>query len=278
MINHNLTDLAWEYQFNEEALKVEELLNKGLEIDYSKSRLRLALENEILSWPVYKKWFFENNNYSCLNENIGPSDLVQLNEIYSKNSLKNSDLKLSSDQIFLTTWQDKNIILGLSTSHYTKSSDHIIFILCSNKILNAIVDQDYSAQEINSTWNEIQSQHHELCIEARKNFDAFVVLKIEKNETFLFKADEDLARENVNIESFKFSLKETNPFTAALLTEKIQDINLADLNLKILDYTTGSITLIKRGKIPVGFFVGLKTTAIKNEDHISLENLSFKIS
>lgn len=273
------SDYAWEYYFNEEALKVEELLSSGAAIDYGKSRLRMALERNILSWSSYKVWFQNHFDTPVLNDHLGPSDIISLCETFNKNKVFFiNTLDLSADQIAFQMWDDKIIILGLSLSEKIRQIPNSIFILCSPQIINLISDPHSSQSEINAAWTKIDSQHFDLCLEARKNFDAFIVLKIKNNQTELFKLDDDLSREKLDENIFKYSLKTANPFTNAIKLNQSQSFDLSELNMKILDYVSGTITSLKKGQNTVGFLLGLKTTAVNADDNLTLESISLRVS
>ncbi len=270
-----MPEYSWEYFFNEEALKVEEVLSAGVNVDYEKSRLRIAFEKNILSWFAYKQWFLTHYHVPALRDDLGPSDIINLNSIYSKNhSLFNQYNFFNEDLIPLQIWDNKPIILGLNYNEKIKQIPDALFILCSPKVLNQITDENYSLAAINTSLSEIDSNHDKYTELARKNFDAFVVLKIKDNKTEIFKMDEDLRKENINVQAFQYSLKETNAFSAALRSEQSQLLDLTSAPIKILDYTSAAITPLKRGKNVVGFLVGLKTSSMNTEDTIALELIS----
>jgi hypothetical protein len=270
-----MPEYSWEYFFNEEALKVEEILTQGADVDYEKSRLRIAFEKSILSWSSYKQWFLTQYHVPALRDDLGPSDVVNLNSIYSKNrSFFNQYNIFTNDLIPLQMWDNKPILLGLSYNENIKQIPNAIFILCSPKVLNQITDANYSKEAINTSWSEMDSNHDEYTELARKNFDAFVVLKIKDNQTEIFKMDEDLKKENIDVKAFQYSLKESNAFSIALKSEQSQTLDLSQALIKILDYTSAAITPLKRGNNIVGFLVGLKTSEMSAEDTIALERIS----
>ena len=272
-----IPEYSWEYFFNEEALKVEEILASGNEVDFEKSRLRIALEKNILKWPLYKQWFLNQFHVSALHDDIGPSDVIKLNHLHEKSkNFYNQYSFFHNDLIPLQMWDNKLIILGLNFDEKIKKIPNAIFILCPPQILNRITDSYLSDEALNSSWSEMDSNHDEYAEIARKNFDAFVILKIQDNQTFVFKMDEDLRKENVDLQAFQYSLKENNVFSAALKTEKSQLLDLTTTSIKILDYTSAAITPLKRGQNIVGFLVGLKTTDTSLEDTKALEKISIR--
>ena len=110
-----IPEYSWEYFFNEEALKVEEVLSTGVNVDYEKSRLRIAFEKNILSWFSYKQWFLTHYHVPALRDDLGPSDIINLNTLYSKNhNLFNQYTFFNADLITLQIWDNKPIILGLN--------------------------------------------------------------------------------------------------------------------------------------------------------------------
>lgn len=266
---------SWEYFFNEEALKVEEALSSGVDVDFEKSRLRISIEKNILSWSSYKKWFQDHYQTPALRDDLGPSDIVNLNTIYSQNRHHFEQYNFfNSDFIPLQVWDNRPIILGLNYNEKISQIPDALFILCSPQILDRVTDSQYSLEAINSSWSEINLNHDEYTTLARKNFDAFVVLKIKDNQTQLFKMDEDLRKEDIDDKAFQFALKEINAFSTALKSEKSQLLDLPSAGIKILDYTSAAITPLKRGNIVVGFLVGLKTTTLSLEDTQALESIS----
>ncbi len=274
-----IAEHSWEYFFNEEALKVEEILSEGVDVEFEKSRLRIAFERNILSWNLYKQWFFSQFQVPALRDDLGPSDIMNLNTLHIQNkSFFNHYNFFNSDMVPLKIWENKPIILGLNYSEKIKQIPNAIFILCSAKILDQIADENYSVDSINSSWTQMDSNHDEYTGLARKNFDAFVVLKIKNNETELFKMDDDLRRENIDPRAFQFSLKDSNAFSLALQSERSQNFDLSDAPIKILDFTTAVITPLKRGKNIVGFLVGLKTSSASLEDTAALENISARVA
>ncbi len=274
-----MPEYSWEYFFNEEALKVEEVLSSGDTVDCEKSRLRLAFEKNILTWSSYKQWFLTHYHVPALRDDIGPSEVINLNSIYSKNRGFFSQNEIfTPDFIPLQMWDEKPIILGLSYNENMKKIPDAVFILCSPKVISQITDADYSIDAINSSWSKMGSNHDEYTELARKNFDAFVVLKIKDNQIELFKMDEDLKKENIDVKAFQYSLKEHNAFSSALRSEQTQILDLSAAPIKVLDYTSAAITPLKRGTIVVGFLVGLKTSTMSTEDTIALERISQRVA
>lgn len=274
-----IREYAWEYFFNEEALRVEEILSGGGISDYEKSRLRLAFEAKILNWQVYKQWFLGYHGCAAIRDDLTAEEITYLHEIYIKNfSQFNKMTFQNSDLIALQTWEGHTVILGLNYSESLKKVPHALFVLCSPEILTQIIDPQSSREAIDLLWSQTESKHFDYSSQARKNFDGFVTLKITGFTTELFKMDEDLAKENLDSKVFSFALNENNPFSQAFKSGQSQAFSMDSLGLKILDYSSAVITPLKKGKNIVGFLLGLKMTEVGSEDAAVLETISTQAS
>ena len=126
-------------------------------------------------------------------------------------------------------------------------------------------------------WNKITEQHQNFSEIARKNFDAYVVLRINSEEkTELYKMDEDLEKEDLNATLFSYDLKTENPFQNVYTNHFSETFNINQLGLKILDFKYACISAIKLGPKVVGFLVGFKTTNLSQDDISTLESISEK--
>ncbi len=276
-ITHQIQEHSWEYHFNEEALKVEEYLST--EADYEKSRLRIAFEQRILSWFDYKTWFQEQYGCAAIEDHLGLNDILNLSETYQKNKKFYSDYSfLNQDLIALQEWEGHTLFLGLNYNENLKKIPNSIFILCPAHILSQITDINTSASAIDNHWVKTESQHLDYSLQARKYFDGFVTLKIKNKNVELFKMDEDLSKEKIDPKIFNFSLTESNPFSQALITKESQTFELSSINLTILDYATAVVTPLTKGKTVLGFLLGLKTSAVNDDDKSVLEKISQEAS
>ena len=80
-----LSPLDWEHYFSAEALALEELLSTG-DIEYlNKSKIRVALENNILSWDQYKSWIIKNFDYPFLLNDLSKDEIARLQNKFIEN-------------------------------------------------------------------------------------------------------------------------------------------------------------------------------------------------
>lgn len=265
-------ELNWEYTFTEEAIAIEEKLADGSLIINDYSRLYLALQSHILEWEKYKNWYADHFPCGVIDRHLGPSDIENL--FKSLNKTQNPYPEFS-EVFYLGDWQNKKIICGVDFPKQLQNDPHILFYLCHPDVLEKLVDYQNNMYEIESAFSQFEQNHIENSSKARKFFDAYIVLKIENNKTFLHSADQDFLSENMSTDIFIFDLKKDNVFSQCDKTHSTTTIKLADLNIGgILDFNYASITPLKRGKITLGFLVGLKVSACEDEDIQTLESLS----
>ena len=89
--------------------------------------------------------------------------------------------------------------------------------------------------------------------------------------------DEDLAKEEINFNVFKYDLKKANPFQNVYKKHFTETFNVNQLGLTILDFKYACVSVIKLGPKVVGFLVGFKTTHLSQEDISTLESISEKV-
>lgn len=125
-----------------------------------------------------------------------------------------------------------------------------------------------------SIWEFISERHDEYCFEAKKQFTAYVVLKVENGKTQVFKMDHDLEKEQINEKLFEYKLNEQNPFAKVFESGVSEAFNANQLNLTILNFKYVCITALKRQDEVVGFLVGFKTGNLSENDQVLLEDLA----
>ncbi len=315
----------WEHHFTEEAILVEELLSSGDFMFLSQSKIRIALENKILSWEKYKNWIQKEHAYSSLKNDINQQQIEILKNKYTENlkTFSHHDI-WSEDLIAIEMWDEQLIIIGLFPPEKLMSIPNSIFILCPPMILKQIFSADENQQTENghqnqtqssvalldidqgiskpininfsklkndinitqtnlkkedtstefSVWNQIENNHLANSDKARKQFDAYLVLKIVENKTTIFKMDDDLAKEDLNESLFKYEMNGENPFSKVYKNGITESFNLAQMGLVILDFRYACITPLKIGKQVFGFLIGFKTSEMLNIDEIVLDNIS----
>lgn len=127
-------------------------------------------------------------------------------------------------------------------------------------------------------WNNLAAHHDDYASAVRKQFDAYLVLRITPDETTeVYKMDEDLAKEEINFNVFKYDLKKANPFQNVYKKHFTETFNVNQLGLTILDFKYACVSVIKLGRKVVGFLVGFKTTHLSQEDISTLESISEKV-
>ncbi len=336
-LNENSSPLHWENIFTEEALLVEELVASGDFAFLNQSKIRIALENKILSWEKYTAWIQNTNEYLSLGSDLNELQIKKLQQKYEENKKTFSHYGIwSNDLIAVEMWDEQLIILGLMPTEKLLSIANAIFVLCPFEILNQIIktgqtdemaiDSETNSEkssitkttnllefdpfitkptELNfssitadlqktdpkfestaphpettqtafSIWNLVDKNHLENTDSARKNFDAFVILKIIDDQTRVYKMDDDLAKEEINQGLFIYNLKTDNPFSKVFKSQTTQSVNLSELGLVILDFKYASITPMKLGNEILGFYVGFKISETSADDENTLEDISFK--
>lgn len=313
------TNLKWEDFFVKESLTIDE---KILSFDtqdltnLGKSKIRLAIEHQVLNWEKYETWMLENMGCASfkndVNENIFKKFIAnsqQAYEAYSNYDFWNEDL------LPMFIWEDQLIVFGLQyNENLEKIKDHI-FILAHPDILNYFVniilkketeesDTDHSDESDSDTvskiegldmeikppdlgglnfksigteptiWDFITERHDEYSFEAKKQFGAYIVLKIEGDVTKVFKMDPDLKNANINEDSLSYNLKQENPFSRVLTTGISDSFNVSQLGLEGVNYKYACITALKRAEKIVGFLVGFKENNLSETDQNLLEELA----
>lgn len=297
----------WEHFFPDAILSVEELLASGDPELLQKSKLKIALENNFLNWNEYKTWASGFYGVPVL-EKLDEKSITRLRkqhlelvEGYSQYTALNSEL------IPLQSWDGHLLVAGLEYSEKVETLPQAIFFLCSpdnlafisntpvRKVLQplepvaqpegliqeALVPALQIVSESGMTgqhvWQNLETKHGDFSEIARKNFDAYVVLRVNsQNKTELYKMDEDLEKEELDRMLFAYDLSEENPFANVFKNHFTETFNINQLGLKILDFKYACISAIKLGPKVVGFIVGFKTTHLSQDDITTLESISEK--
>lgn len=358
-MNYVKAKLNWEEVFIQEAIDLEEKMSTLDGSALNKSRLRLSLEQDILSWKKYRLWITAEMNCASLQDKIETVDLTKL-----LNKAKNTYANFASynfwneDLIPIDVWDDSLIVIGLEKNEKLIQIPKAIFILASPQVLSSfaaklfsttasdelISEGTQSGSEDSSTdamalldgidlnmaaptlqfnaasllstgpqqpaavatvtdakvelddsenhsersmmlevaptsssmsmWDYLSERHDEYCFEVRKQFDAYMVLKIVSGRTQVFKMDTDLQKQNLNTQLFDYSLSDENPFKKVLDSGNSESFNINQLGFTIRDFKYACITPLKRGPDTVGFLVGLKTKNLAETDQTLLEDLA----
>lgn len=324
-------DHAWENEFKNALLSVEELLASGDISVAGKSKIRLALEYGYLSWDEYSAWCVANHNCALLKK-LNKKQIQQLKDMYHEQRPLLSHVQhLSDDLIAIDSWDGHPLVLGLEYNEEIFELQNSIFVLCHPDILTELIqseeriynnDETYSRlstsdslempaglfemneaqvsplvqedvidrapQEKNESthltgtshhniWQNIDSQHQSFSMQARKQFDAYLVLKVTSGQkTELYKMDEDLEKEDLHSKLFEYDLNQENPFKNVYNNQITETFNINQLGLSILDFKYACISALKLGPKVIGFLVGFKTTHLSQDDISTLESISEK--
>lgn len=123
-------------------------------------------------------------------------------------------------------------------------------------------------------WEFINERHSEYIFEVKKQFTAYLVLKVDYDNTSVYKMDPDLAKDNINEQLFNYSLKEENPFKRVFESGAYESFSVSQLGLNLKDFKYACITALKSGKKVVGFLVGFKNKNLSEIDQMLLDELA----
>jgi len=123
-------------------------------------------------------------------------------------------------------------------------------------------------------WDLVGERYEEYCFESRKQFDAFLILRLNFDLTQIFKMDPTLEKKNINDKLFEYSTTRDDAFKNIIKSGKSVTAKSIELGLDLLSYQNICITPIMRSKVIVGFFMGFKNDQISTQDVSLLEDLS----
>ncbi len=129
-------------------------------------------------------------------------------------------------------------------------------------------------KEERQIWEFVNERHNEYSFEVKKQFTAYLVLKVDYDKTRVYKMDADLEKDNVNEQLFNYSLKEDNPFKRVFESGEYESFSVSQLGLNLRNFKYACITALKCGKKVVGFLVGFKDKNLSEIDQILLEELA----
>lgn len=123
-------------------------------------------------------------------------------------------------------------------------------------------------------WDFINERHSEYIFEVKKQFTAYLVLKVDYDKTRVYKMDPDLEADNVNEQLFTYSLRDENPFKRVWESGQYESFSVSQLGLNLKNFKYACITALKSGKKVVGFLVGFKDKNLSEIDQLLLEELA----
>lgn len=198
---------------------------------------------------------------------------LQVQEIQSDSILNDNDLKISADNS-LSGLKLDNVDLSISKPKISFAS------------LTGTVDEKTNAEESTNLtdvqniefWDYVTDRHEEYSFEAKKQFDAYLVLKITQGKTKIFKSDTELEKIGLKASDFSFDLKEDNPFHQVFYSENSVVFNVSQIqktfNFNLSPYKYMCVSALKRGGDILGFLVGLKKSALSEKDEYLLNDLA----
>lgn len=236
--------------------------------------------NEILDLDKQSESSDENSSVNNLNTSTKTENILQFDSDFSKPV----DLSFSN---LMTSVQTENTPLVASAP-----TNNIQNIFSSIPILQTtamppqntentektspIESKQESTQTAYNVWNLIDTNHIQHSEIARKQFDAYAVLRIVEDRTYLYKMDEDLQKEELNEGLFKYDLTASNPFSEVAKLGTSKSFTLGQLGLQILDFKYVCITPLRLANTTIGFLVGFKISKLLKQDESTLEQISFE--
>lgn len=223
------------------------------------------------------------------NENLSEFDNVVfvvvkpdlLSKIYTRIKEQQSDSLMNSDSLenalnsSFTGAKLENVELDISAPKLSFAN-----------LVTQSLDEKTNAQESTNVtdiqnvefWDFVTDRHDEYSFEARKQFDAYLVLKISHGKTKIFKSDDELKKLGMKDNDFSFDIKEDNPFHTVFYSEKSVNFDIPQiqkkLNFNISPYQQMCVTALKRGGEVLGFLVGLKKSKLSESDQALLNDLA----
>jgi len=322
-MNYVKASQNWEEVFIQEALDLEEKMTTLDAADLNKSRLRLALENEILDWKKYQLWITSELNCPSLKDDIDPAQLDEMASKARETLATVSHHEFWNENLMpIDTWDGNLLVIGLEKNHQLVEVPNCIFMVAPPSVLAAFASHLFSEEGVGETslvstsldeldsvsslpdgidinaaapklsfdmtsmlgpkepametnlWDYISERHDEYSFEARKQFDAYMVLKIENKRTQVFKMDPDFQKRETSTQLFEYDLASDNPFKKVLESGNSESFNINQLGLNLFDFKYACITPLKRGSNTIGFLLGLKTGRLAENDQTLLEDLA----
>jgi hypothetical protein len=141
-----ILDSQWEQHFIQESQLLEDKLARG-ELAPSASRLKIALENNILEWSNYSLWAQKNYLLPVLKRGLYKDQIIAMQSKINaiKDEYSSYELKQNHMVVF-DKWENKAIILGLEPNNLmnTFKFDYIL-VLAPPEIITALLDNSLTA-------------------------------------------------------------------------------------------------------------------------------------
>lgn len=204
-----------------------------------------------------------------LNQKLFPQKMEELQDEESHEGTNASESEDYEDQ------KENSLLSGID---FNQKKSEINFK--NSDLFNHVAKQNISSStqiktESDSLWDYLSERHDEYCFEAKKNFDAYVVLKIVNLKTFIYKMDAEIEKHISTSKIFEQSVVDENPFSKVFKSGLSESFNMNQLaGETLLDYKYICITALKRGPTVIGFLLGLKSKRMAVEDEILLQELA----
>jgi hypothetical protein len=199
----------------------------------------------------------------------------KMEDTASKNELLDIDASISAPvnlNFSSLRASSESVIKNVPTENAALKTNTVMTENIAHTHVTKTVDRNSDFQ----IWDSISNKHSDNSIKARKQFEAFIVLKIINDKTHVFRMDEDLAKEDLNEGLFKYDLKNDNPFSKVYKRGASESFNLAQLGLNILDFKFACISPLQLGQKVFGFLVGFKIVAPNSVDESVLDTISLE--
>ena len=234
--------------------------------------------NEILDLDHTAEKAEENSAVNNLNTSTKTENLLQFDQDISK------PIDLSFSNLMTSTQNENTPDLNAQKTDITQNNIFSSIPILQTEPINPtnIAVENIKKSKIESTqtaytiWNLIDTNHIQHSEIARKQFDAYAVLRVIDNKTYLYKMDEDLQKEDLNEGLFKYDLTLSNPFSEVAHYGTCKSFTCGQLGLQILDFKYVCITPLKLANTTIGFLVGFKISKLLKQDENVLEQISFE--
>ena len=137
-----ILDSQWEQHFIQESQLLEDKLARG-ELTPLASRLKIALENNILEWSNYSVWAQQNYLLPVLKRGLYKDQIIAMQKKINSIKAEYSAYELHQNQLVVfDKWEGKAIILGLEPHNLmnTFKFDYIL-VLAPPEIITALMNE-----------------------------------------------------------------------------------------------------------------------------------------
>ena len=155
-MNYLNASVNWEEFFIQEALELEEKMKHFDHESLNKSKLLIALENNILEWSKYETWFCSQTGCSSFKVGTATDQLnnfvaasKQTYDTYSNHDFWNTNL------IPLMIWDNQVFVLGINFPDQLMKIENHVFILTPPHILSFFADKIFQIEDSELETDEV---------------------------------------------------------------------------------------------------------------------------